>query len=110
MTGTLTAADFKASGSITTFADAVAAIAAGGTYVNVHTAANPGGEIRGQLAVTVAQPPAATANPTLPPTSTLPQPAAPASGIPWAALVLVLGVTIAVIALPGRYAGRSIRR
>jgi hypothetical protein len=49
MNGTLTAADFKASGPITTYAQAVAAIKAGDTYFNIHTAANPGGEIRGQI-------------------------------------------------------------
>jgi hypothetical protein len=47
--GTLTAADLKATGDVTTFAQAVAAIKAGNTYVNLHTAANQGGEIRGQL-------------------------------------------------------------
>jgi deoxyribose-phosphate aldolase len=109
MTGTLTAADFKASGSITTFAEAVAAIAAGGTYVNVHTAANPGGEIRGQLAVTVAQPPAATANPTLPPTSTVSAPAGPTREVPMVGLVLALGAALAVLALPRRFAHRPWR-
>ena len=49
MTGTLTAADLKAAGGVNTFADAVAAIRAGNTYVNLHTAAHPGGEVRGQL-------------------------------------------------------------
>ncbi|HEX5148041.1 MAG TPA: CHRD domain-containing protein [Candidatus Limnocylindrales bacterium] len=49
MTGTLTAANFTASGSVTTFAEAVAAIKAGTTYFNLHTTANPGGEIRGQI-------------------------------------------------------------
>ena len=77
MSGTLTAADFKASGSVTTFAEAVAAIRAGTTYFNLHTAANPGGEIRGQIGVTVStpsptaaptEPPAA---PTVPPTSSV---------------------------------------
>ncbi len=77
MTGTLTAADFKASGSVTTYAEAVAAIRAGTTYFNLHTAANPGGELRGQIGVTVtapapsptAAPTEAPAAPTLPPTS-----------------------------------------
>jgi hypothetical protein len=36
---------------INTFADALQAIAGGNAYVNVHTSANPGGEIRGQLSV-----------------------------------------------------------
>jgi len=53
MVGTLTSADFKASGPITSFADAVAAIKGGQTYFNIHTAANGGGEIRGQIGVTV---------------------------------------------------------
>jgi predicted lipoprotein with Yx(FWY)xxD motif len=56
MTGTLTSAEFSASGSVTTFAQAVAAIRAGTTYFNLHTTANPGGEIRGQVGVTVAPP------------------------------------------------------
>lgn len=47
--GTLTAADFTATGDVTTFDGALDAIRAGNTYVNLHTAANPGGEIRGQL-------------------------------------------------------------
>jgi hypothetical protein len=96
MSGTLTAADFKASGSVTTFAQAVAAIRAGTTYFNLHTAANPGGEIRGQIGVTVAAPTppptaAPTANPpaaTLPPTSSL-TPVIPAgTGDPLGALAL----------------------
>ena len=56
MTGVLTAANFAASGPVTTFAQAVAAIRAGTTYFNLHTTANPGGEIRGQIGVTVAAP------------------------------------------------------
>jgi hypothetical protein len=78
MSGTLTAADFKASGSVTTFAQAVAAIRAGTTYFNLHTAANPGGEIRGQVGVTVAAPtPSPTAAPTAAPTSAPPAPTLP---------------------------------
>ena len=34
-----------------TFADLAAAVLSGQTYVNVHTAANPNGEIRGQIIV-----------------------------------------------------------
>jgi hypothetical protein len=34
---------------IATFADAVAMLLRGGMYINVHTPANPSGEIRGQL-------------------------------------------------------------
>ena len=49
MVGTLTAANLKTAGGITTFAQAVAAIKAGHTYVNLHTAAHPGGELRAQL-------------------------------------------------------------
>jgi hypothetical protein len=36
---------------INTFADALQAIAGGNAYVNIHTTAFPGGEIRGQLSV-----------------------------------------------------------
>lgn len=87
MVGTLTAANFTASGSVTTFAEAVAAIKAGTTYFNIHTSANPGGEVRGQIGVTVAapapeptpEPTVEPAEPTLPPTSAI-TPAQPATG------------------------------
>jgi len=51
LTKTLTSADFTpdAVNGIITFADAVNAILLGNTYINVHTQANLGGEIRGQL-------------------------------------------------------------
>lgn len=51
LTKTLTSADFTpdAVNGIITFADAVNAILNGNTYINVHTQANLGGEIRGQL-------------------------------------------------------------
>jgi hypothetical protein len=73
MTGVLTATNFSASGPVTTFAEAVAAIRAGTTYFNLHTSANPGGEIRGQIGVTVTAP-APTPEPTAEPTD---EPAAP---------------------------------
>jgi hypothetical protein len=50
--GTLTASNLTAqpAAGVASFADAVDAILSGGAYVNVHTTANTGGEIRGQLA------------------------------------------------------------
>src|SRR5258708_2729971 len=38
-----------AAGGINSFADAVTAVLGGQTYVNVHTMANPGGEVRGHI-------------------------------------------------------------
>jgi NADPH-dependent ferric siderophore reductase len=49
LTKTLTSADFTAVPGAATFADAVNAILSGNAYVNVHTNANPNGEIRGQI-------------------------------------------------------------
>jgi hypothetical protein len=51
-TTTVTAADLIPSPGAETFDEAVAAIRAGRTYVNIHTTANPNGEIRGQVGVT----------------------------------------------------------
>jgi hypothetical protein len=52
LTKTLTSADFTADAAngINTFSDAVNAILAGNTYINVHTQQFPDGEIRGQFA------------------------------------------------------------
>jgi hypothetical protein len=47
---TFTQADIQAASGITTLDALLTAMAAGTTYVNVHTTANPGGEIRGQIA------------------------------------------------------------
>jgi hypothetical protein len=105
MTGTLTSANFAASGSITTFAQAVAAIRAGTTYFNLHTTANPGGEIRGQIGVTVAAPtptpaptPAPTAAPTVPPTSTV-QPVVPGQDGSAMGLAVLAGLLAGALAL-----------
>jgi hypothetical protein len=48
-TGTLTNADLRGELAGETIADLVDGILAGNAYVNVHTSANPTGEIRGQL-------------------------------------------------------------
>jgi hypothetical protein len=47
--GRLTAKQFSATGSVKTFDQAVSAVRAGRTYVNIHTQKFPGGEIRGQV-------------------------------------------------------------
>ena len=49
MIGTLYASNLTPAGGIDTFAEAITAMLAGDTYVNLHTAANPPGEVRGQL-------------------------------------------------------------
>lgn len=47
--GSFTAADLEAAGGITTLDALIDAMEAGTVYVNVHTSANPSGEIRGQI-------------------------------------------------------------
>jgi hypothetical protein len=49
MVGSLYPANLTPAGGINTFAEAVTAIKAGGTYINLHTAAHPPGEVRAQL-------------------------------------------------------------
>jgi hypothetical protein len=107
--GTLNATNLTATGGVTTFAGALDAIRAGTTYFNLHTAANPGGEMRGQIGVTVAAPaptqaptPPATPAVTIPPTSTVDvAPASPGGSIGPALLLLALaGLLGALIALP----------
>jgi methylglyoxal synthase len=62
--GTLTETELapQPDAGVATFADAVAAMLRGGTYVNVHTPSNTSGEIRGQLDLVQpeAEPPVAT--------------------------------------------------
>ena len=47
--GTITAADLEGAMQGKEISDLVSAMSNGGTYVNVHTQANPDGEIRGQI-------------------------------------------------------------
>ncbi|MBX9584132.1 MAG: CHRD domain-containing protein, partial [Gemmataceae bacterium] len=53
-----TDADLTGAGGITTLAELAGQIAAGNTYINIHTSFSPRGEIRGQLAAAVPAPPA----------------------------------------------------
>jgi len=88
--GTLTEADFMAlDGGPQSFAEALDAIRDGDTYINIHTEANPPGELRGQLM-------AAGDGPTPPPTHThaADGQTAPA-GVPPALLVLALAGLLA---------------
>jgi hypothetical protein len=56
-TGTFNAADYAGGDGLPAdWAAALAAIRGGNAYVNIHTAANPGGEIRGQLRAGTAPP------------------------------------------------------
>jgi hypothetical protein len=47
--GTITAGSLQAGGNISSMGQLLGTMRTGGIYVNVHTMANPGGEIRGQL-------------------------------------------------------------
>ena len=62
------------------FAGFVAALKSGGIYANVHTTANPGGEIRGQVAVVTATPAPTVAAPTPAATAAPAATTAPAPG------------------------------
>ena len=108
MMGALTSADFAAAGTITSYDEAVAAIKAGETYFNLHTAANPGGEIRGQIGEAAA--PVVTPPPVIPPppTSTEGVEFTAAAG---GALVLLLGLfaVIFAVAVAGRVVPRRTR-
>lgn len=102
MVGTLTATNFAASGPVANFADAVTAIRAGTTYFNIHTTAHPGGEIRGQIGVTVAAPaPSPTPAPTAAPTVAPPVPTVPPTSSVAPVLPAGNGDSIALVALVG---------
>jgi hypothetical protein len=108
MVGTLTAANFKSTPEAPTYADAIVAIRNGNAYVNLHTAAHPGGEVRGQIgdvvSIAAAVGPGATAAPTAqptlpdvdfdltpPPTSTV-EPAVAPGGTSTSTMLLLLAV------------------
>ena len=80
LTGFLSAKDLtpQSDAGVVTFEDAIDAMLTGKTYANIHTTANPNGEIRGQI-----QPPIPTPG-TVPPTPTSPTtpttPTTPAGG------------------------------
>jgi hypothetical protein len=57
LSGTLSEADFAASDEVATYSDALAAIRDGESYVNVHTEANPKGELRADLGMAEQEPP-----------------------------------------------------
>lgn len=104
MNGTLTAANFTAAGGVTDFAGAVARIKSGGTYFNLHTAAHPGGEVRGQIGAAALAPtptpsPTSTVRLTAPPTSTgAADPGQPDAGGLGTVLVLLAGAMAVAVA------------
>lgn len=87
ISGTATEAEFMpVEGGPQTFAEALDAIRAGDTYVNVHTAANPGGEIRGQLMPADDLPPTDTAN------------ELPLGGLTWISLLALAALAVVLVA------------
>jgi hypothetical protein len=72
LTATLTEADFTPQPGAATFDEAVDAMLTGNTYANVHTAAYPDGEIRGQILAPMPAPTPEPGTPTIPPSGTPP--------------------------------------
>ncbi|HWP62680.1 MAG TPA: CHRD domain-containing protein [Candidatus Binatia bacterium] len=107
MVGTLTSADLQPTGSVTDYAGALAAIRAGGTYFNLHTAANPAGEIRGQIGA-----PAPEATPTPTPGQAPTPPATATAEIPASGVGLgpALVVLVGVFGLAFAVGGLAVRR
>ena len=93
LTGTLTEADLvPADGGPQTFEEALDAIRAGDTYVNLHTERNPAGEIRGRLTA-------------VPPDTATVDEAIPASSLPWTIVLVALGLAI-LVPVARRFASR----
>jgi hypothetical protein len=76
MFGTLTQADFQTNTAAPTWAALLDAIRGGRAYVNLHTAAHPGGEVRAQLAAAAASPSPTRSAAATPPRTATPRPTA----------------------------------
>jgi hypothetical protein len=101
LSGTLAEADFvPADGGPQTYAEALAALRAGNTYVNLHTEANGPGEIRGQL-VAATEP----GDDEPPDTATAEQLPAGA-GLPWMTLTAALLSLAALLFVSRRFMAR----
>lgn len=82
LSGTLTEADFMpVTDGPQTFAEALEALEAGNTYINLHTQQNQPGEIRGQLEMAE-----------LPDTAT--ESGTPPAGMPWTLILAALGLAV----------------
>jgi len=99
LTGTLDEADFTGPvpGGPQTYEEALAAMRAGNTYVNLHTERNGAGELRAQLT-------AAAPDATPPDTAMTTEPGA-SGGLPWPALIALLGL-VALTLAARRFLGR----
>lgn len=119
LSGTLTEADFMAAdGGPQSFAEALEAMRAGNTYVNLHTEANMPGEIRGQLTASgptgspgaespAAESPAGESPAATPPDTSMAD-QAPGTGTAWLAMFAILALAVLTFLAAARVrAGRA---